>query len=303
VTNYFEVDGAEEYAHHIRTLPAAKKLYNELLHHLEDTKKNDVHISIVGGGYTGIELAGQLADIAEHVVPKLYPNKTLHVSLFNQSDILSRMPERFQKLAKKQLEKQDITMYKNTAVSKVTKNAVFVDAKKHTSDITVWTAGFRNIGDDIMGKRMCTRGQIHINNLLQHPSYDTLYAIGDIACLHDTDDMPLPQLAQVAHLQGIFLGKELAKRLKNKSSQNVFRYSSHGTLMPIGDWYGIAMFGNIIFGGRLVWLMRRVAYLMFLPGIKRKMQTALDWILQNFASRRAQHVATEKNHSTVEIEN
>lgn len=293
--NAYGAPGAQEYAHHVRTLSAAMALHREIINRLEE-KKDTLSLTIVGGGPTGVEMAGQLADFACGDVKKLYPGKRIWITLLEgNEDVLSRLPERARRLAKKELEKNGVEIHLSCKVKAAHPDGVVVDnGKKIPSDIIIWTAGFHNIALDILESEYCEQGRIPVTEHMNHTKAETLYAVGDIALAHNPGSKtPHPQLGEAAHRQGEYVARHIAASLRKKRLPK-FVFRSLGTLMPIGDWYGIAIIGPFIFGGRFAWWLRRTVYVLFMPGIIRKLRIVIDWTLHTFGTRYMVDVEKDK---------
>jgi len=289
-TNFFNTPGTKEFAHHVRSLPAALDLQNDVIEKLEDcdSSKRDFYITIVGGGYTGVEVAGQFCDLAHNEYKKLYKDKTIHVQLVQASStLLPASHKKIQRIAEQRLRKQKVQLIFNARASKITDSTVeLADGNILQSDITVWTAGFKNIGTCVLDKNDREKDRILVNQFLQNQNYKSLYAIGDIALSYNVNEEdPIPQLGEVAHQQGKYVSKHIMAQLKNKTYLKPFHFTSHGSLMPIGDWFGIAQIGPFIFSGRFAWWIRRTVYVMFMPGFIRKLRIIIDWTLHGFGFR------------------
>lgn len=288
-TNFFNTPGTKEFCHHVRTLPAALELRQDFVEKLEFCETNDdFYVTVVGGGYTGVEVAGQFCDLAHNEIKKLYPEKKLYIQIVQAGEtLLPWSPKKIQQLAKKRLQKEGVQVFFNARAKEVTeKNVLLSNGNKLKSDVTIWTAGFKNIGICFMNKEYCVQDRILVNQFLQHPKYHSLYAIGDIAMAYNVnEEQPIPQLGEAAHRQGQYVAEHLVHVLKNKTLKKPFHFKAHGSLMPIGDWYGIAKLGPFIFSGKLAWWIRRTAYVAFMPGFIRKVRIVFDWTLHGFGFR------------------
>jgi|GEM_PF-1597528 len=285
-TNFYNVPGANTYAREIRSLRSATALQSELFSLFETT--DNISIVIVGGGYTGIELAGQLGDIKQHELKRLYPKKNLSITLLQSGDdILPNAPKKARVIARTRLEAYEITVRTNTTVTGVEKEAVLLGTGERTvSNLTIWSTGFAQIAPSFLPETLCERGRVPTDQSLRHRNYRSLYAVGDIACFSNPGESePVPQLGEVAHVAGQYVGLHLAKTIAG-FTMNEFGFRQHLSLMPIGDWFGIMILWNkYVFTGRLAWWLRRTAYVLFMPGITRKLRIVFDWTMQSFGWR------------------
>jgi len=118
--------------------------------------------------------------------------------------------------------------------------------------------------------------------------------IGDVSCITDGNQkISNPQLAEAAHKQGQYVPRHLVAKLRNKKYKK-FIFKAKGALMPVGDWYGVAVIGPFTLFGRLAWWIRRTVYLLFIPGIQRKLRIVFDWTLHSFGFRHFINVTDEK---------
>ena len=285
-TNYFQTPGAQKLTHHVRDLPGAIALHQEVIHQLEDKNLSNIDLVVVGGGATGVELAGQFCHLAEKEVRQLYPENKMTITIVQSSDYLMKYshPE-VRNQVKNRLTKSGVRILLNSKVKKVGKDHIQLEnGKKIKSTITAWTAGFANIAPDFIAEKYCKDGQIKVNQHLQSPKSQYLYALGDIAHCQYKKDHIYPKLGEVAHKQGQYLGKEIASRIL-KTKNPSFQYQLSGELVPIGDWYAVAHIGPLNFHGRFAWWLRRTVYLHFIPGFMRKLRIVIDWTLHSFGFR------------------
>lgn len=285
--NYFGIPGATEHTYHVRSLEGAMHLHHDLIQLLEAPATKELNIVVVGGGFTGVEVAGQFCDLANKELRTLYPHVRARVHVIETDTLLLKtLPNRVRKKVTARLKKMRAVIHTGARAKKVTADAVFLDdGKEIQSDITIWTTGFQNIADLFLPKEYTDRGRIPVTTHLTHQNDDTLYAVGDIMFLLDPEsEIAYPQLAEAAHREGMYVARHLARRIKGKKTGH-FTFRPKGTLMPIGDWYGVAIVGPIIFFGRFAWWLRRTVYLLFMPGIVRKIKIVIDWTLHGFGFR------------------
>lgn len=282
--NLYGVPGAKEYAHRVRNLQEALFLKYSLIEKLENCESNEFNITVVGGGYVGVEIAGQYGTLKNGDLKKLYPHKKIIVRIIEpNTSILSVMKPDIQARVKKRLEKLGIEFVFNNSVVRVDKNSVILKTKEEIkSDITVWAAGFMNLGSKFVEDDKCEKGRIKVDEYLRMIGVESCYAIGDIAyTLDGVTGKPCFQLAEVAHKAGKFVGDDIANRLAEKKV-TPFKFKSKGQLMPVGDWYGIAVIGGVVLHGWVAWWIRRTVYVLYMPGILRKLRIIFDWTIHSF---------------------
>lgn len=285
--NFFNTPGAKEFAKTVRTLPEALAMRERLLSLLE-TDKQVLEVSIVGGGYTGVELAGQLGDFAHKEVRKLYPGRELRVRIIEANPALVNiLPASVQELVTKRLQKLGIKIFTNQRVQAVGETTLTLGTGEVLpSDLTIWSAGVGNRAAEFLSDILMEKGCVMIDEHLHIKNMDNAYAVGDIAWgCNPGEAKPFPQLGEVAYHQGTFAAHNLVDILRKKPSTTPFTFVSKGTLMPVGDWYGVAKIGGITFGGRLAWWLRRTVYLWYMPSFLRKLRIVIDWTLHSFVFR------------------
>lgn len=281
--NIYGVPGAEEHTHHVRNLQEALFLKHSLIEKLENCESEEFTITIVGGGYVGVEIAGQYGVLKNGDLKKLYPHKKILVRMIESNNsILSAMKPGIQTAVTRRLEKLGIEFIYNNSVVKVTKNSVILKTGEEIqSDITVWAAGFKNLGTQFVKESNCEKGRIKVDTCLRVVSDESCYAIGDIAyALDSVTGKPCMQLAEVAHKAGKFVGRDIVRRIAGKEVKP-FIFKSRGQLMPVGDWYGVAVIGGITLYGWFAWWLRRTVYVMYMPGILRKLRIVFDWTVHS----------------------
>ncbi len=282
--NFYGVPGAREYTHQVRTLEDALDLKYALVEEMEHDDKEECVVTIVGGGFVGVEIAGQYGMLKKGDLRKLYPHKKLIVRVIEPNpNILGQLELEVQKHVHQRLEKLGVEFVFNTSVTEVTKEGIVLkNGERLSSDITVWSAGFANLGAEFVGEENCERGRIKVDEYLRLVGHESCYAIGDIAFARDgVSGKPCVQLAEVAHKAGQYVGRHLAASLAGRNYEK-FVFKSRGQLMPVGDWYGVAIFNSFTFYGWFAWWLRRTVYLMYMPGILRKLRIMIDWTVHSF---------------------
>ena len=283
-TNYYGIPGAEQFSYHVRNLEAAIRLRHDLLYRLEHGESK-TDIVIVGGGYTGVEVAAQMQQFVMTDIAKLYPEKKLSVTIIQTAPALVPvLPVKAQKIITDRLQRMGVRILLDSKVKEVAKNRVVLsDETSLPSDMTVWCAGFANIADKLLPKEFSLPDcRLPTTNFLNHPMAPTLYAVGDIGHIcNPGSDTPVPQLGEAAHAEGRYVAHHIVATLRGKTPGS-FVFKSKGQLMPIGDWFGIGIFGTHVVSGRLMWWVRRTVYVTFFPGTLRKLKIILDWTLRIF---------------------
>lgn len=284
--NFYGTQGAKTFSYTVRTLTAAMALREALIKKVEGSD-NTTAITVVGGGFTGVEVAGQLAHLVKHDLKKLFPEDTITVRLIqNGPTLVPMLPAKAQMLVTKRLAKIGVELLFDAKVSEVKKTSVALGTGELKSDFTIWCAGNENDMSLCIDNAYCERGRMPVTHFLNHPMNASLYGVGDIIRGNNIgqDNISYPQLGEAAHKQGEYVAKHIFATLCNKKIKPFF-FKSLGTLMPIGDGYGVVIAGPFIFAGWFAWWIRRTVYLLFMPGILRKLKIMIDWTLRIFGFR------------------
>lgn len=281
--NYFGTPGAEKYAHHIKTLERAIEFRQALVNRFDTTDKH-ITVSVVGGGVTGLEIAGHIAHFLNNDLKKLYPNKTSSLRVIEKgNELIGFLPPKAKKLIAKRIKNLGVEIILNTGVTEVKADSVVLSSGEEVeSDLTMWAIGVLNCADKFLPADWCEKGRIPVNEFLQHQKNNYLYAIGDMALwLNPKTKRALPQMGEGAYDEANYAAKHLLNSLQNKTTKP-FAFKTAGMMMPIGENYGLFVKNNFVLGGFLAWWLRRTVYLIFMPGILRKIKIVSDWTLRLF---------------------
>lgn len=284
--NYCGIPGAAEYTRTVRHLKDAIRLQETIIKELEEPKK-EFEMIIIGGGPTGVELAGQMSYFAGRDVKKLYPEKTVRISLAHGDDnILCGLSKKIRSAAEQRLLYYGVKIHSNRIVRQVREHTVeFTDGTELRGDVIIWATGFKAHADEFLPASYCERGRIPVSGHLNHKDEPTLYAIGDIALAFNPNaERPYPQLGEVAHAEGKYVAKHIIATLRRKKNPR-FIFKSSGMLMPVGDWFGIGEIGPVVFTGLFAWWLRRLVYIFFMPRFGRKLRIFIDWTLHRLSTR------------------
>lgn len=279
--NFFDVPGANQYTHHIRTLTDALTFRNALIDRF-DSPDSHISINVVGGGAAGVEVAGQISHLITKDLNRLYPKKTSLIRVIERSPALVAMlPPKAQALVAKRLKKLGVEVLLNTGVTQVLED----DLKLNTgetieSDLTLWAVGVRGTANELLPEKFCDRGRVPVTETLQHALASSLYAVGDVAVIMSLGK-PIPQLGEAALHAGQYAAKHIISQYTKKTIRP-FKFSSFGSLIPVGEHYALIVRGNFILAGFFAWWVRRTVYVWFMPGLARKLKIIMDWTLRLF---------------------
>ena len=288
ITNYFKNENFEKHSYSLKTVAEALSIRNDIFDDLEQaitTKEYNnrqalIDIAIVGGGPTGVELAGALGELKKYILPKDYKelnSDEVDIYLIQGGDrLLIGMSDEAGENALQFLESLDVKVMLNTRVIDIDGNCIKTkDGQTLIAKKVIWAAGITC--DDMPGipkESKQGRNQIHINSDLEVVGMNHVYAIGDAAFL-PTDEMEYghPQVAQVA----IQMAKHLAKNFK-KGKTKSFVYKDKGSMATIGRNKAVADLPWMKTSGFFAWLLWLIVHLASLIGFKNKLFVMINWM-------------------------
>ena len=309
-TNFFGMADVEKNAYTMKTLNDAVMLRNRIIDMLEQAenetnpilRKSFLNFVVVGGGFAGIETAGELMDLLLDVrkyYPSIQKNDLKVIVLEAMGEILPGFNKKLAEFAKQKLKERGIDIQLKKAVTSFDGNEVTIktldetpkdsiDQSEINSIITktlIWTAGITPVNTIKRSMFKTEKGKIVINNFLEVPKFPGVFAIGDCALFVDPiTNRPFPPTAQIAEAQAKMAAKNLISLIKN-SEKEKFVYHSKGQLAIIGKRTGIATFLGMNISGFLAWLIWRNVYLSKIPTFDKKTRVFLDWIIDLFFDR------------------
>lgn len=291
-TNYFGMENVRKNAVPMKNITDALNLRNHLLLTMEKAvraqerpeKRKLLNIVIAGGGPTGVEVAGMLAEMGHYVKTKEYPeikDLSAHIHLIDAgSSLLGPMSTTAQVEAAKVLKKLGVRIQLNTAVKDyVNGEVVLGDGTTIPTNALIWTSGV--IGREIPGLPTDSIGRgrrLLVNEYNAVIGTHNIYAVGDI-CLQTTDkNFPNghPQLAQVAMQQGELLAKNF-KRLASKEALIPFAYKDKGSMAIISKFKAVADLPKFSFKGLFAWFIWLFIHIIPIAGYRNKVKLALNW--------------------------
>jgi NADH dehydrogenase len=286
---FFEVKGAAEHALSLKTLQDGIVIRSRVISCFEqaiqepDPKRRQGLLTfiIVGGGPTGVEFAGALAELIHGALVRDY--KTLNfrevrvILLEALGNLLSGYPESLQSYAAKRLTKIKVDVRLSTPVTEITSNAVHLkDGTIIPAETVVWTAGVR--GDHeakTWGLPTCRNGQVSVLPTLQVAGYPEVYVVGDLARI-EGGDRSLPMIAPVATQQGAFAARNIARQIAGLTPKH-FRYRDRGKMVTIGRNAGAAHLLGLSLTGFPAWVVWLSVHLLNLIGFRNRLFVLIDW--------------------------
>lgn len=287
--NYFNLKGLDKEVYGIKSVAEAMLTRDEILDRLEraaietdrEKRRALLRFLVVGGGPSGVEIAGALGEMKKYIVPREYPEldpEDLDITLIEGSDkLLGALGEKSSRKASEYLKSLLVTVRTGEVLKGyANKTATFADGHDECWETLIWTAGVT--GETIPGipPELTGRGgRIKVDRFNRVGGRDDLFALGDIACC-ESEEYPngLPQLAQPA-IQG---AKCLAANLNRGSFSKKFCYKDKGTMATIGRNRAVARVGGFFISGTLAWIAWMWIHLISLLGMRNRINVLLNWI-------------------------
>ena len=280
----FGIPGVNEYALGMKTVHEALTIRAEIMRRFEDLcrfeDETKLSISVIGGGPTGVEMAGAIAELIRGPLKSDQANAAAHiqVSLIEAGPrLLPPFAPSLSERTKKDLEKLGVKVLLNTAVKAIEHRKIILkDDSVLSSEITIWAAGVK--GSDAMAQlNLPTNGnRVAVEPTMQVKNYPYIWALGDIAGALGKDGRPLPMVAPVAIQQGKFIAKQIARLIANKPLTD-FKYLDKGSMATIGRNKAIVQVKGLKISGPIAWLIWLWLHLFYLLGGRNKIGTMADW--------------------------
>lgn len=289
-TNFFGNKNIKKHSMPMKSLTESLDLRSLILQNFEkaltkneeEEKDSYMNFMIVGGGPTGVELAGAFAELKKHVLPKDYPDldlRRMQIHVIEAGpDLLSPMSEKASANALKYLRKIGVNVWTNTFVKDYDGYKVVTSKENFKSKTLIWAAGvIGNIPNGIPIENI-DKGRIRTDDQSALENYDNVFAIGDVSVMK-TKDFPdgLPMLGSVAQQQGEHLANTLNKKIQNKPI-TPFKYVDKGTMATIGRNMAVVDIKKLHIGGLLAWLMWLLVHLMLLVDFRSRIVVFVNWV-------------------------
>jgi NADH dehydrogenase len=283
-TTDFGIPGVEEFTLGMKNIHEALAIRSEIMRRFEDLARfeDDTRFSIVvvGGGPTGVEMAGSLAELVNGPLRNDHYHASKHIDVYLLEAGPRLLPMFTPGLSEKtmrQLENMGVKVMVNTAVKKVEwRKTTLAGGAKIASEVVIWAAGVKGapaINDlslPIKGNRLDCEPTCQVTN------YPYVWAVGDNAGVLGNDGRPLPMVAPVAMQQGTFVGKQIKRLTKGKSVQK-FKYVDKGSMATIGRHKAVVQVKGIRLWGPIAWFAWLFLHVFYLMGGQKRIGTIADW--------------------------
>jgi NADH dehydrogenase len=287
---YFGHPEWEEYAPGLKTLEDATEIRRRILMAFETAERDAIvhqpstplNFVVVGGGATGVELAGAISDIAKRYLTKEFraidPRQSRIVLLEGGPRVLPTYPEDLSASAERQLTQMGIEVRTSAMVTNIEPGVVSVGKEKIPAAVILWGAG---VSASSLGKMLGVptdkAGRVIVQPDLTVPGHPEVFVVGDLASAKRKNGQPVPGVAPAAIQMGKFAATQIKRTLDGKPREK-FEYLDKGSLATIGRSHAIAAFpGNIHISGYFAWLSWLFIHLLFLIGFRNRLFVIIDW--------------------------
>ncbi len=261
-----------------------------------DARQRELTFVVIGGGPTGVEMAGALAEIARESLARDFrhfdPSSSRIILLEAGASLLASFPESLRESARRDLEELGVTVRTGAAVTDVRDGRVQIGDEVILADTVIWAAGVAAspLGATL-GVPLDRAGRVFVEPDLTIPGYKNVFVIGDLATLKGEDGKPLPGVAQVA----IQMGRHAAKNIRAAIAGHpyrAFRYRDLGNMATIGRAAAVADFGWLRLRGYLGWLAWLFVHILNLIGFRNRLVVMVQWAWSYFTYQRAIRLIT-----------
>lgn len=305
---YFDSPQWERFAPGLKTIEQATEIRRKIFLALEkaererDHEKQKPHLTfvIVGGGPTGVELAGTLGEITRFSLTKdfdhINPRETRIILVEAGPRILPTMTVSLSAEAVSELTELGVEVRPNTRVLDVNERGIQVGDEFIETSTILWAAGVAaNPLNKKLGVELDRQGRIIVNRVLSIPSHPDIFVIGDQAHYEwGEEKKPLPGLAPVAMQQGRFVARYLKKKIVQKPLPKYFKYVDKGQMATIGRSRAVAMFKGLQLHGFIAWMAWLIVHIWYLIGFKNRIFVLFQWAWTYLTFRRGARLILNK---------
>jgi NADH dehydrogenase len=308
---YFGHDWAP-YAPGLKTIDDATYIRRRILLAFEraesesdpDERRRLLSFVVVGGGPTGVEMAGAIAELSRRALASDFraidPRSTKVVLIEAAPRLLTPFGPSLSQQARHALERLGVEVRLGVGVMDCDCSGVSVGSDRIETRTIIWAAGVKASGAAMWLRAESDRaGRVKVGPDLSVPGRPDVFVIGDVACALDNHDKPLPGIAPVAKQQGRHVAKVLLARAQGRTLPP-FRYREFGIMATIGRKHAVAQFGRLTLSGFSAWLLWSVAHIYFLIGFRNRLAVALNWAWNYVTYQRGTRLITGISGSRIE---
>ena len=304
--SYFGHDDWAAFAPGLKRIEDATRIRRSILIAFEqaeimadpDDQRRLLTFAIVGGGATGVEMAGAIADIARQTLAmdfrRIDPRNARIVLIEAGPRLLPAFPPAQSDYVRATLMQAGVTVMTDTMVTKCDANGVDLNSGRLDAATVIWAAGVvASPAASWLGATADRAGRIVVEPDLSVPGHPDIFVIGDAAAAIDGSGKPVPGIAPAAKQMGQYVGKLIAARLAGREAGKPFRYRHLGDLATIGRRAAVVSFGRLKLHGFVGWLFWSVAHVYFLIGLRNRFIVAFNWAFDYLTFQRGARLITE----------
>jgi NADH:ubiquinone reductase (H+-translocating) len=291
-TSYFGNDHWGKYATGLKNLRDALKIRQKVLMSFEKAELSGdkdkvaelLNYVVIGGGPTGVEVAGAIAELSQNIIRKdfrLIDSAKSKVILIEAGPrLLPAFSEKSSKITLKEIEKRGVTVMLNTSVNEIDEQGVHIADRLIESSNIIWAAGVAaNKITQQLDVELDKAGRVIVDSHCSIKDYPEIFALGDMACFIDSKNgNPLPGVSPVAMQQGRYVGKTILQEGKGKQRKKGFVYLDKGNMATIGRSDAVAEVGSFRMSGFIGWIAWLVVHLFYQVGFKNKVSILIGWV-------------------------
>jgi NADH dehydrogenase FAD-containing subunit len=307
--SYFGHDEYEKFAPGLKSLADALAARNKILQAFELAEAEEdpsrhrdlLTFVLVGGGATGVEMAGALAGLVRSTLRSEYrridPSAARIILVDQGNRVLGTFADDLSRAAKERLEKQGVEVRLGHGVDRIDTGGVTVAGERIASKTVIWTAG---VAPSPAGKWLKGEtdrsGRVRVQTDLTVAGHPEIFVIGDTASL-DQDGKPLPGVAQVAMQQGRYAGKLIHRRVTGRTAPRPFRYFDKGNMAVVGKGFAVLQSGRVHVSGILAWLAWAAVHLEFVGQSSLRISVFLQWVWTYLTEQRGSRLIVNHHAS------
>ncbi len=289
--NYFDHEQWKKFSHGLKNIEDATFLRGKILKAFEKaeriTNKKAIEklmkFVVIGGGPTGVEMAGAIAELSKKILTKEFANidtKAAQIILLEAGpNILPTASINLSVYAKNSLEKLGVEVQCNSVVLNISESLVESKTETIEAETIIWCAGVKASPIRKWIKVKTDKiGRVYVNDDLSIPSYPNIFVIGDASHVKDKNGHPLPGLAPVAKQEGKFVAEVIKKNILNNKINNNFHYKNRGYLATIGRSKAIVDFKWFTLKGIIGWMFWSFIHIYFLIGFRNRLIVFINWV-------------------------
>jgi len=312
-SSYYGHEAWREWAPSLKSVEEATNVRHKILYAFEVAERMPdqaqrrawLTFVIVGGGATGVELAGAIAEIARQTLKNdfrsIHPQEAQIILIDGASRVLPTFPEDLSEKAAQLLAKLGVQVRTSLMVKDIDKEGVNIQAHDGVDRLeartVIWAGG---VAVGRLGKTLAQRtkvetykgGQIKVGPNLAIAGYPDIYVVGDLALSVDANGKPLPGVAQVAMQQGAYAATAIVRKLQGEKDLPPFKYFDKGSLAVIGRWAAVADAFGIHLSGFLAWFVWAFIHLLYLVQFQSRILVLIQWAFQDLTFSRGARLIT-----------